>query len=113
MKDKEIKVSILTTIVLAVIMYFIDFRLSTGIVLGNLFSLLHLYLLTISANRMFKGKRIYVIKVFLGSILRYMIIAFPLILALLWPLYLNVYAVAFGFVLYKIILVIFAITYKD
>ncbi len=113
MSNKERRVSALTAIILAVIMYFIDFRISTGIILGYLASIFHLYLITISMDNMLKSGRVNMFIVMLGSMLRYVIIAFPLVIALILPQYFNIFGAAGGFILYKVVLIAFAVFYKD
>jgi hypothetical protein len=49
----------------------------------------------------------------LGSMLRYVIIAFPLVIALILPQYFNIFGAAGGFILYKVVLIAFAVFYKD
>ena len=113
MSNKEQRVSALTATILAVIMYFIDFRISTGIIFGYLASTFHLYLITVSMDKMLQKRQVNVFLVLLGSMLRYVIIALPLVIALIFPQYFNIFAVASGFILYKVVLLVFAVFYKD
>ncbi|MEA5026821.1 MAG: ATP synthase subunit I [Erysipelotrichaceae bacterium] len=113
MNKKELIVSAVISLISALGMLFVDFRISTGIVLGFSFSILHLFLLARSVDGILTGKKGNFLFVLISSLFRYAVIALPLIIALLYSDYFNVFGAVAGFLVYKLVLVMFAVINKE
>ena len=110
---KEVRYAAITALILTIVTMFIDRRISAGIVLGHLFSMLHLFLLTKTADAIFDQKHINFFAFSLSTLIRYAIIALPLVISFLYPSYFNIFASVLGFTIYKFVIVAFAIINKD
>ena len=82
---------------------FFDWRISTGIIIGALASMLYLIVLNktfrIENGQMSKGGAI-------GFILRILIIALPLLIAALIPNYFNIFGAFGGVMVFRIVMMI-------
>jgi len=113
MNKKEFRFSTILAVLTALITAFFDVRISAGIILGFLFSFAHLYLLTKHVDSILYQDKVSIVWSIISSISRYAMIALPLLIALSFSDYFNVFGAFFGFLLYKIVLVIFAIINKE
>ena len=113
MNKKELRLSTVLAVLTSLIAAFFDVRVSAGIILGFMFSLAHLYLLTKHVDSMLYQDKASIFWVIISSVFRYAMIALPLLIAIKFSAYFNVFGAFFGFLLYKIVLVIIAVINKE
>ena len=113
MNKNEFRFSTILAILTALITAFFDVRISAGIILGFLFSFAHLYLLTKNVDSMLYQDKTSIFWSIISSISRFAMIALPLLIALKFSDYFNVFGAFFGILIYKIVLIIFAVINKE
>ncbi|MDO4940583.1 MAG: ATP synthase subunit I [Erysipelotrichaceae bacterium] len=110
--DKELYiVSGIIGLVASIICFFFNWRISTGILLGLMFSFLYFYLLTLSFKidengNMSKGGII-------GWFLRILVLALPLLIACLLPNVFNLYATFGGIMAFRLVLMVYFFKRKE
>ncbi len=100
MKLKIYLITMIIAVLGAIAAYFIDFRISLGILLSAAFSLLNMVLLSISMKAATSGKQLNYSVLILFNILRFAILAAVIYIAIRNPQTFNVVGVAIGFTLF-------------
>ena len=104
--QNDFKLTGMITLGITVILTVINWTYGTGFILGALMSVL-LYLKTIwQCNRIMAGSKGVKVGFFLSFLLSYVLMALPLLTAVLLPQYFNVFAAAAGLFLVKLILIV-------
>lgn len=101
----------ITIALLSFVSYFINWTISTGLIVGYLFSLLYLAVLTLAVKMMSfeKPNNLFIVT---SSLIRMVILAFPLLLGGLYPECLNIYGVFVGLLMFKIWLYLTMLIHK-
>ena len=97
-------ISFIVSLLASLICLFIKWQISTGIILGTVFSLIYFFLLNKSYSidengNLNKGNP-------LGFFLRIIIIALPLLISCLLPNYFNIFGAFGGVMLFRIVMMI-------
>ena len=112
----KLKIYYLTTIIaviLSIIAFFFDRRISIGILAATLASMLNLFLLSASMKAMMKQQDASGYPLLMAAnILRYGILALVIYIAIKNPQYFNIYGVTIGLVLFLVSLLIDALSRK-
>ena len=102
----EMKLATGITLVITVVLMVFNWRYATGFILGALMSFL-LYLKTRwQCNRIMAGSKGVKSGFFLSFLLSYVLMALPLLTAVLLPQYFNIFASAAGLFLVKFVLIV-------
>ncbi len=111
--DKRIrKLSVTITIILAIILAFINKAISAGLIVGTIASLLYTQLLTIDMNKTINKQQSSTKRV-LSKLFRLSIIIVSMLVAMIIPEKVNVFGVFLGLMMFKISLLILAISRKE
>ncbi len=101
-------------LVLSAVCAFIDYRISLGILLTGSFSLLNLYLLSLSMKGLMKQGDLGSYPVMMGvGMLRFIMLAGVIFVAVKNPQYFNIYGVTAGLVIFMAGLLYDALTRKE
>lgn len=100
MPKKVIIYAGIAIVISAIIFYFINYTVSVGLVVGYLFSLVYLGILTLSI-KLLGSEQPNGLLVGLGAFLRMLVLALPLLLAGLFPQRMNIFGVFFGLIMFK------------
>ena len=102
----EMKLTMMIPVGITVILGLINWRYATGFVMGSVMSVLLYMKTTWQCNRIVAGAKGVRFGFFLSFLLSYVLMAFPLLTAVLLPQYFNVFAAAAGLFLVKLILIV-------
>ena len=91
-------------IVASIIAYFFNWRVSTGVIIGVLFS--YLYFIILNMNFKIKEDGTISKGSALGFIIRILVIALPLLIACLFPNVFNIFGAFAGVMLFRIVMII-------
>ena len=112
----KLKIYYLTTIIaiiLSIIAFFFDYRISIGILAATLASMLNLFLLSANMKAVMNQKDMASYPLLIaGNILRYGILALVIYIAIKNPQYFNIYGITIGLILFLVSLVIDALSRK-
>ena len=108
MNKKEFLLDLLIAVILGVIFLFIDSKISLGIIVGYLFSILNFKLIELRYN----GLETYNILAVLGSIFSIAVLAIPLVISFLIPNIMSYIGVFIGLMILRTRLIIEAFVKK-
>ncbi len=101
MPKKVIIYAGITIAVLSLAFYFVNWTISTGLIVGYLFSLIYIGVLTLSV-KLITSENPGGLLIVIGSLIRMVILALPLLYAGLMPQYLSIYGVFAGLLMFKL-----------
>ena len=113
MKRKIYYLTSIIAVILSIIAFFFDYRISIGILTATLASMLNLFLLSANMKAVMNQKNMANYPLLMaGNILRYGILALVIYIAIRNPQYFNIYGITIGMVLFLVSLFIDAISRK-
>ncbi len=111
--DKKIRsLSVAITIVLSIIFAFINKTVSAGMIVGCIASMLYIQLLTIGMNKTINQQQSST-KMVIAKLFRLSIIIVSMLIAMIIPEKVNIFGVFFGLMVFKIRLLILALSRKE